>query len=101
MLSHVLVLTDDVAATCAFYCDALGFEAADTPELPFPGAWLALDGTDPGADLDALEAATTSVLLGGAAVPPPSVLPLPQTAARYTVQVLDAAGHIVGTIPLT
>jgi glyoxylase I family protein len=45
MLNHVLVLTDDVAATCAFYCDALGFEAADTPELPFPGAWLALDGT--------------------------------------------------------
>ena len=43
-LDHVLVLTDDVDATRAFYCDVLGFETAERPELPFPGAWLALDG---------------------------------------------------------
>jgi glyoxylase I family protein len=42
MLDHVLVLTDDVETTCAFYRDVLGFEAAERPELPFPGAWLAL-----------------------------------------------------------
>jgi catechol 2,3-dioxygenase-like lactoylglutathione lyase family enzyme len=44
MLDHVLVLTDDVETTCAFYCDVLGFETAERPELPFPGAWLASSG---------------------------------------------------------
>src|SRR5205823_1386968 len=44
MVNHVLVLADDLEATRAFYCDALGFEQVETPELPFPGVWLALDG---------------------------------------------------------
>ena len=43
-LEHVLVLTDDLEATKAFYCDVLGLEAGDRPELPFPGYWLYLDG---------------------------------------------------------
>lgn len=43
-LDHVLVLTDDVEATTAFYRDALGFEVGERPELPFPGRWLYLDG---------------------------------------------------------
>jgi glyoxylase I family protein len=44
MVNHVLVLADDLEATRAFYCDALGFEEVESPELPFPGLWLALDG---------------------------------------------------------
>ncbi len=43
-LEHVLVLTDDLAATRAFYCDVLGFEAGERPPLEFPGHWLYLDG---------------------------------------------------------
>jgi catechol 2,3-dioxygenase-like lactoylglutathione lyase family enzyme len=43
-LEHALVLTDDLGATRAFWCDVLGFEVADRPPLAFPGAWLALDG---------------------------------------------------------
>ena len=42
-LDHLLVLTDDVDATAAFYCDALGFEPGDRPPLEFPGRWLYLD----------------------------------------------------------
>ncbi|MGZ4339938.1 MAG: VOC family protein [Gaiellaceae bacterium] len=44
MLHHVLVLADDLEASRAFYCDALGFEEAETPELPFRGVWLAHEG---------------------------------------------------------
>jgi len=43
-LEHALVLTDDVEATRAFYCDVLGFETGDGPDLPFPGHWLYLGG---------------------------------------------------------
>jgi catechol 2,3-dioxygenase-like lactoylglutathione lyase family enzyme len=43
-LEHVLVLTDDIGETKAFYCDALGFEVAKRPPLPFPGYWLSIDG---------------------------------------------------------
>ena len=43
-LGHALVLTDDLEATKAFYCDVLGFEAGERPTLPFPGYWLYLDG---------------------------------------------------------
>jgi len=43
-LAHVLVLTDDLEATRAFYCDVLGFETGERPSLPFPGYWLSLDG---------------------------------------------------------
>lgn len=43
-LEHVLVLTDDLEATRAFYCDVLGFELAERPPLAFPGHWLSLEG---------------------------------------------------------
>ena len=44
-LDHVLVLTDDLEATRSFYCEVLGLDVAERPELPFPGYWLSLDGT--------------------------------------------------------
>jgi catechol 2,3-dioxygenase-like lactoylglutathione lyase family enzyme len=43
-LEHVLVLTDDLEATRAFYCDVVGFEAGERPQLAFPGYWLYLHG---------------------------------------------------------
>jgi catechol 2,3-dioxygenase-like lactoylglutathione lyase family enzyme len=43
-LEHVLVLTDDLEATRAFYCDVLGFEIGERPALEFPGFWLYLGG---------------------------------------------------------
>ena len=43
-LHHALVLTDDLEASRAFYCDLLGFRVVESPPLPFPGVWLALDG---------------------------------------------------------
>jgi catechol 2,3-dioxygenase-like lactoylglutathione lyase family enzyme len=39
-LEHVLVLTDDLEATRAFWCEALGLEVGERPDLPFPGYWL-------------------------------------------------------------
>jgi len=60
---------------------------------PFTG--MALDATDPGADIDALTAAL--VVSGAPLPPPPSAAP---AGPRYTVQVLDATGKVVGTIPL-
>ena len=42
-LHHVLVLTDDLEATKAFY-EALGLEVGERPPLEFPGYWLCLDG---------------------------------------------------------
>ena len=43
-LEHVLVLTDDLEATRAFYCDVLGFDAGER-HPPFPGYWLYLGGS--------------------------------------------------------
>ena len=43
-LEHALVLTDDLDATRAFYCDVLGLETGVRPDLPFPGYWLYLQG---------------------------------------------------------
>jgi catechol 2,3-dioxygenase-like lactoylglutathione lyase family enzyme len=43
-LEHLLVLTDDIEATRAFYRDALGLEDGDRPPLEFPGYWLYADG---------------------------------------------------------
>jgi catechol 2,3-dioxygenase-like lactoylglutathione lyase family enzyme len=42
-LHHVLVLTDDLETTKAFY-EALGLEMGERPPLEFPGYWLYLDG---------------------------------------------------------
>jgi catechol 2,3-dioxygenase-like lactoylglutathione lyase family enzyme len=43
MVQHVLVLTDDLEASRAFYVDVLGFVVADTPPLEFSGIWLRLE----------------------------------------------------------
>jgi catechol 2,3-dioxygenase-like lactoylglutathione lyase family enzyme len=43
MVHHVLVLTDDLEASRAFYVDALGFVVADKPPLEFSGIWLRLE----------------------------------------------------------
>jgi catechol 2,3-dioxygenase-like lactoylglutathione lyase family enzyme len=43
-LEHALVLTNELERTRAFYCDALGFEVGERPQLAFPGYWLYLDG---------------------------------------------------------
>jgi catechol 2,3-dioxygenase-like lactoylglutathione lyase family enzyme len=43
-LDHALVVTDDIEATRAFYCDVLGFDTGERPPLAFPGHWLYLDG---------------------------------------------------------
>jgi len=43
-LDHVLVLTDDLEGSLAFYRDALGLEVCERPPLPFPGHWLGVDG---------------------------------------------------------
>ena len=43
-LDHLLVLTDDLEATRAFYCDVLGLEAGERPAFAFLGYWLYLDG---------------------------------------------------------
>ncbi len=39
-LEHVLVLSDDIAATRDFYRRAVGLTVGDRPPLPFPGFWL-------------------------------------------------------------
>jgi catechol 2,3-dioxygenase-like lactoylglutathione lyase family enzyme len=39
-IEHMLVLTDEVERTRTFYCDVLGLETGDRPELEFPGYWL-------------------------------------------------------------
>jgi len=43
-LDHLLVLTDDLEASRAFYCDALGFTDGDRPPFEFAGHWLYLEG---------------------------------------------------------
>jgi catechol 2,3-dioxygenase-like lactoylglutathione lyase family enzyme len=43
-LEHVLVLTNDIEQTMAFYRDVLGLEVGERPQLAFPGHWLYLDG---------------------------------------------------------
>lgn len=41
-LEHCLVLTDDLAATRAFYCGILGLHVGPRPPLGFAGDWLYL-----------------------------------------------------------
>ena len=44
-MEHYLVMTSDIEATRAFYCNALGFSDGFRPELGFPGYWLYLGDT--------------------------------------------------------
>ncbi len=39
-LNHVNIVTDDLAATRAFYADVVGLIDGDRPSFAFPGAWL-------------------------------------------------------------
>ena len=39
-IEHYLVLTDDLDATCNFYCNGLGMRVGARPPLGFPGYWL-------------------------------------------------------------
>jgi len=43
-MNHFTVLTDDVPATVAFYCDLLGLTDGPRPPLGFDGAWLYAGG---------------------------------------------------------
>ena len=43
-LEHVLVLTDDIESTRAFYEQAVGLRTGERPELEFPGYWLYAGG---------------------------------------------------------
>lgn len=43
-LDHVLILTDDIEATRAFYRDVVGLTVGERPPLPFPGCWLYAGG---------------------------------------------------------
>lgn len=45
LMEHYLVMTADLAATRAFYVDALGFTEGPRPDLGFPGYWLYLGDT--------------------------------------------------------
>ena len=39
-MNHFTILTDNVEATRAFYCELLDFEVGDRPPFNFPGLWL-------------------------------------------------------------
>jgi catechol 2,3-dioxygenase-like lactoylglutathione lyase family enzyme len=43
-LDHVTVLSDDLEATRAFYCNVLGLTEGRRPDLGFPGYWLYCEG---------------------------------------------------------
>jgi catechol 2,3-dioxygenase-like lactoylglutathione lyase family enzyme len=92
-LEHMLVLTDDLEATRAFYCEVLGFEAGERPPLEFPGCWLYLDGVAcvHVAERAAYEAHAAGHGLGRAAGP---IDHMAFTAGDYDFLVarLDAAG---------
>jgi len=41
-LHHASLVVADTAASLTFYCDILGMQQTDRPDLGFPGAWLQL-----------------------------------------------------------
>jgi catechol 2,3-dioxygenase-like lactoylglutathione lyase family enzyme len=43
-LEHYLVVSERLEQTKSFYCDVLGLEVGDRPELGFVGYWLYLGG---------------------------------------------------------
>lgn len=43
-MNHFTVLSDDLAATQAFYCELLGLQPGPRPALGFPGLWLYAGG---------------------------------------------------------
>ncbi len=45
-MNHFTILTDDQAATEAFYGELLGLKPGWRPPFDFPGAWLYAEGSD-------------------------------------------------------
>ncbi len=43
-MNHFTILTDNVEATRAFYCELLDFEVGARPPFTFPGLWLYKNG---------------------------------------------------------
>ena len=41
-LQHASLIVADTAASLRFYCDVIGLQQTDRPDLGFPGAWLQL-----------------------------------------------------------
>ncbi len=41
-LHHASLVVADTVASLKFYCDVLGMQQTDRPDLGFPGAWLQL-----------------------------------------------------------
>lgn len=41
-LNHASLVVADTAVSLTFYCDILGMQQTDRPDLGFPGAWLQL-----------------------------------------------------------
>lgn len=41
-IHHASLLVADTGAALAFYCDVLGLEPIERPDLGFPGAWLGI-----------------------------------------------------------
>jgi len=41
-LHHASLIVSDTVASLAFYCDVLGMQQTERPDLGFPGAWLQL-----------------------------------------------------------
>ena len=41
-LNHASFIVADVSLSLTFYCDVLGLQAVERPDLGFPGAWLQL-----------------------------------------------------------
>ena len=42
---HISLCVPDLEAALGFYCDLLGLETIDRPEMGIKGAWLELGGT--------------------------------------------------------
>jgi catechol 2,3-dioxygenase-like lactoylglutathione lyase family enzyme len=43
-LNHYFVRANNLEKSKNFYCEVLGFEVMQRPDLPFPGYWLGVDG---------------------------------------------------------
>ena len=41
-IHHASYVVSDTETSLKFYCNVLGMEQLERPELPFPGAWLAV-----------------------------------------------------------
>jgi len=41
-LNHASLIVSDLDVSLTFYCDALGLQQVDRPDLGFPGAWFQL-----------------------------------------------------------